>query len=102
MSEPLESRLSRFIRQRREQLDMSQEQLALFLDVSPADVVLLESGHLRLDLNKFDQLAEALATERTYLCLMVALEGRSPIFQKYFGDWLLAEAAKGAMYEPRS
>jgi transcriptional regulator with XRE-family HTH domain len=102
MCEPSESRLPIFIRQRREQLGLTQEQLALLLDVSPADVVLLESGHLRFDVAKLDQLADALATECTYLCLMVTLEGRPPIFQRYFGDWLLAEVAKGALYEPRS
>ena len=64
MSEPFEGRLPIFIRQRREQLGLTQQQLALLLiDVSPADVVLLESGHLRLDVARLDQLADALATE---------------------------------------
>lgn len=95
MAGPFEGRLSHFIRQRREQLTLTQQQLAATIDVCPDYIARLESGHAQLDLSRVYPLADALATDHTYFCLLVTLEGTSHTFQKYFGDWLLAEVGKG-------
>lgn len=101
MPGPFEGRLSRYIRHRRQELQLTHQQLADLIEVSPSFISLIESGHRRLDLNRVAQLADALETNRTYFCLMAALEGKPALFQEIFGEPLLAEiadaiAAKGA------
>ena len=95
MAEPLEGRLSHFIRHRREQLAMTQQQLASLINVSIDYIASLESGDVQLDEDSIYPLADVLAIDRTYLCLMAVLEGTSPIARKYFWDPLLADIAKG-------
>ena len=95
MTAPFEGRLSHFLRHRREQLAMTQQQLASLINVSIDYVASLESGDAQLDEDKIDPLADVLAIGRTHLCLMAVLEGTSPISRKYFWNPLLSEIAKG-------
>jgi transcriptional regulator with XRE-family HTH domain len=93
MPGPFEGRLSRYIRHRREELRLTHQQLADLIQVSPGFVSLVESGHRRLDLDRIPQLADALETDRTYLCWMAVIEGKPVIFQELFGAPVLADLA---------
>ena len=93
MPGPVEGRMSRYIRHRREELRLTHQQLADLIEVSPSFISLIESGHRRLDLNRVAQLADALETDRTYLCWMAVIEGKPILFQEIFGEPLLAEIA---------
>ena len=93
MPGPFAGRLSRFIRHRREELRLTHQQLADLIQVSPGFVSLVESGHRRLDLDRIPQLADALETDRTYLCWMAVIEGKPVIFQELFGEPVLADIA---------
>jgi transcriptional regulator with XRE-family HTH domain len=95
MLESSEGRLARYTHLRRQQLDITAQQLATSLDVTVDYILELESGQRPLDQDKLYLLADALAVPRTYLCLMLVLEGRSPLFQQYFGEPLLAMMEKG-------
>jgi transcriptional regulator with XRE-family HTH domain len=95
MFEESDYRLPHFIRHRRERLAMTQQQLASFINVSIEYVALLESGDRQLEHYRIHALANALAIDRSYLCLMAVLEGTSPIARHYFWDPLLADIAKG-------
>jgi transcriptional regulator with XRE-family HTH domain len=101
MPGPFAGRFSRFIRRRREELQLTHQNLADLIQVSPGFVSLIESGHRRLDLDRIPQLADALETDRTYLCWMAVIEGKPALFQEIFGETVLAEiadaiAAKGS------
>ncbi len=101
MPGPFEGCLSRYIRRRRQQLQLTHQQLPDLIEVSPSFISLIESGHRRLDLYRVTQLANALQTHHTYFCLMAAMEGKPALFQEIFGEPLFAEianaiAAKGA------
>jgi transcriptional regulator with XRE-family HTH domain len=93
MPGPFEGHLSRFIRRRRAELQLTHQQLADLIQVSPGFVSLAESGHRRLDLDRIPQLADALETDRTYLCWMAVIEGKPVIFQELFGEPVLADIA---------
>ena len=93
MPGPFEGRLSCFIRRRRAELQLTHQQLADLIQVSPGFVSLVESGHRRLDLDRIPQLADALETDRTYLCWMAVIEGKPVIFQELFGEPVLADIA---------
>lgn len=90
-----EGRFSRLIRQRREELHLTQQQVADVLDVSPDFLSLVESGERRLSLDNVALLAHALAITPSFLCRL-ALHERSPFFfQALFSDSSLAEVATG-------
>lgn len=93
MPGPFAGRLSCFIRHRREELRLTHQQLADLIQVSPGFVSLVESGHRRLDLDRIPRLADALETDRTYLCWMAVSERSPAIVQELFGAPVLADIA---------
>jgi transcriptional regulator with XRE-family HTH domain len=93
MPGPFEGRLSHFIRRRREELKMTRQQVADLIDVGPGVLSLIEAGHRPLDLNRIYCLADALETDRTYLCWMVVIERSPTIVQELFGEPVLADIA---------
>jgi transcriptional regulator with XRE-family HTH domain len=94
MPGPFEGRLSRLIRHRREELHLTQQQVAEVLGVTPDFVSLVESGHRRLSLDHIGYLAHALAVHPTLLC-KIALRERAPFFfAQLFADWAGGEAGE--------
>lgn len=81
MPGPFEGRMSRYIRHRRGELQLTHQQLADLIEVSPSFIRLVESGHRRLALDRVAQLADALQTNPTYFGWMAALEGKPDLFQ---------------------
>jgi transcriptional regulator with XRE-family HTH domain len=79
MPGPFEGRLSRLIRRRREELHLTQQQVAEVLGITADFVSLVESGHRRLSLDHVGYLAHALAIHPTFLC-KIALRERAPFF----------------------
>jgi transcriptional regulator with XRE-family HTH domain len=93
MAAPYEGRFSSFIRQRREQLGITQQRLASMIDVSADHIALVESGHLPLDIHKLYLLADALAINETYLSLMRLVED-CPAMTHNFWNQVLSDIAK--------
>jgi transcriptional regulator with XRE-family HTH domain len=88
---------SDLIRRRREQLHLTQQQVADVLDVSPDFLSLVESGQRRLSLDNVAMLAHALALKPSSLCRM-ALHERAPFFcQALFSEPLLADLPEGGL-----
>jgi transcriptional regulator with XRE-family HTH domain len=80
-------RLSDLIRNRRQELKLTQQQVADVLGVTADFMSLVESGQRRLNLDHVALLAHALAIDPPYICRL-ALEERAPFFYaQLFADW---------------
>jgi transcriptional regulator with XRE-family HTH domain len=86
--------LSALIRNRREELNLTQKQVADVLGVTADFMSLVESGHRRLSLDHVALLAHALAIDPPYLC-RTALEERAPFFcAQLFAGWAGGETGE--------
>jgi|SRR5579863_10284178 len=79
MNGPYAGRFTHLIRSRRAELQLSQQQVAEVLGVTPDYLSLVESGHRRLSLDHVAALAHALAVPGALVC-MLALKERAPFF----------------------
>ncbi len=73
----MKSDFSRFLRQRREALAMTQAEIAQACGLTEMSVTLIEAGQRRLALERVPRLAEALQVPPAELCLL-ALRCRYP------------------------
>ena len=73
------------LRRRREQLKLSQTQIAEALNVNPSCVTLWESGRRRMELSKLPRIAEALQLDAEELCRKALAEFHPPVFEAIFG-----------------
>ena len=77
MSNRFEGDFCRLIRHRREQLDLTQQEVAGKIGVTSDCITLVELGYRRLDLDRIPALANALKLNRRRLCRQ-ALQERAP------------------------
>ncbi len=70
-----------YIRQRRQELDKTQREIALACGVTPDYIALIEAGVRRLELQRVPYLADALNVDRAELCRR-ALAERAPRFYR--------------------
>jgi transcriptional regulator with XRE-family HTH domain len=77
MSKRFEGDFCRLIRHRRQELNLTQAEIAEKLGVTSDCITLVELGHRRLDLDRIPQLANALKLNRRELCRQ-ALQERAP------------------------
>ena len=77
MSKRFEGDFSRLIRHRRQELNLTQAEVADKLGVTADCITLVELGYRRLDLNRIPALADALKLNRRQLCRQ-ALQERAP------------------------
>jgi len=73
------------LRRRREQLNLSQTQIAEALNVNPSCVTLWEGGRRRMELSKLPRIAKVLQLDVTQLCKKALAEFHPPIFEALFG-----------------
>ena len=86
MSNRFEGGLSRLIRHRREELNLTQQQVAEKMGVTSDAITLVELGYRRLDLDRIPALADALKLNRRQLCRQ-ALQERAPeLFRQLFRE----------------
>jgi len=84
MSNRFEGGLSRLIRHRREELNLTQAEVATKVGVTSDAITLVELGYRRLDLDRIPALADALKLNRRQLCRQ-ALQERAPeLYQQLF------------------
>ena len=84
MSKRFEGDFCRLIRHRRQQLNLTQAEVADKLGVTADCVTLVELGYRRLDLDRIPVLADALNLNRRQLCRQ-ALQERAPeLFRQLF------------------
>jgi transcriptional regulator with XRE-family HTH domain len=84
MPNRFENHFSHFIRSRRHQLNLTQQEVADALGVTSDFIGLVELGYRRLDLDKIPQLADVLNVESVGLSLW-ALRDRAPqLYQTIF------------------
>ena len=77
MPNRFEGGFSRLIRHRREELDLTQSEVAEKVGVTPDCITLFELGYRRPDLDRIPALADALKLNRRQLCRQ-ALQERAP------------------------
>ena len=95
MAALFEGRFSHLIRHRREELHLTQQQVADVLDVSPDFLSLVESGQRRLSLDSVALLAHALAITPSFLCRQALYERAPFFFQALFSGPPVADLTKG-------
>jgi transcriptional regulator with XRE-family HTH domain len=84
MSKPFEGDFCHRIRQRRQQLNLTQAEVANRLGVTADCVTLVELGYRRFDLDRIPVLADALNLNRRQLC-REALKARAPqLYQELY------------------
>jgi transcriptional regulator with XRE-family HTH domain len=84
MSNRFESTFSHLIRHRREELSLTQAEVAGKIGVTADCITLVELGYRRLDLDRIPTLADALKLDRRHLC-REALKARAPqLYQELY------------------
>ena len=84
MSKRFEGAFSRLIRRRREELNLTQAEVAEQVGLTTDAITLVELGYRRLDLDRIPALADALQLNRRQLCRQ-ALQERAPeLFHQLF------------------
>ena len=78
---PLHTRL----RRRRQELSLTQAEIAAALHVSDGAVTMWESGRRRMELSKLPRLAEALQLDARELCMQALAEFHPAFFHTLFG-----------------
>ncbi len=73
-----------YIRQRRQELDKTQRQVAQACGVTPDYIALIEGGLRRLDLERIPLLADALEVSRAQLCRQALAERAPQFYQELF------------------
>jgi transcriptional regulator with XRE-family HTH domain len=84
MPNRFESHFSRLIRRRREELRLTQAEIAEKIDVTPDFVALAELGYRRLDLDRIPALADALKLNRRQLCRQALRERAPELYRQLF------------------
>jgi transcriptional regulator with XRE-family HTH domain len=84
MPNRFESPFTHFLRHRRQQLGLTQEELGLILGVTGDFIGLVETGRRRLDLDRIPALAEALDVEIIGTCLTVLYERAPHLYDALF------------------
>lgn len=78
--------LARILRQRREQLQLTQADVARALDIQSSEFIgLVENGQRRLDLNRVPQLAGVLKLDTETLCRLALFEAAPQFALSLFG-----------------
>lgn len=86
MSNRFEGVFSRLIRRRREELNLTQAEVAEKIGLTTDAITLVELGYRRLDLDHIPALAEALRLNRRQLCRQ-ALQERAPqLYRELFRE----------------
>jgi transcriptional regulator with XRE-family HTH domain len=73
------------LRRRREELNLSQTQIAEALNVNASCVTLWEGGRRRMELSKLPRIAKALQLDAEELCRKALAEFHPPVFEALFG-----------------
>ena len=86
MSKRFEGAFSRLIRCRREELNLTQAEVAEQVGLTTDAITLVELGYRRLDLDRIPALADALQLNRRKLCRQ-ALQERAPeLYRELFRE----------------
>lgn len=79
--------LATLIRQRREELQMSQADVARALDIKSSEFIgMVENGHRSFELNKIPRLADVLKLKRKEFCRLALFEQAPQFAMAAFGD----------------
>jgi len=84
MSNRFEGDLCRLIRHRRQQLDLTQQEVAGKIGVTSDCITLVELGYRRLDLDRIPVLADALKLNRRQLCRQALRERAPELYNQLF------------------
>jgi transcriptional regulator with XRE-family HTH domain len=84
MSHRFEGDFSRLIRHRREDLTLTQAEVAEQIGVTPDCVTLVELGYRRFDLDRIPALADALKLNRRQLCRQALRERAPELYRQLF------------------
>ena len=86
MPNRFEGAFSHLIRRRREELNMTQSEVARQVGLTTDAITLVELGYRRLDLDRIPALADALKLNRRQLCRQ-ALQERAPeLYRQLFRE----------------
>ena len=84
MSNRFEGDLSRLIRQRREELNLTQAEVAVKIGLTTDAITMVELGYRRLDLNRIPALAGALKLNRRELSRQALRERAPRLYRQLF------------------
>ncbi len=84
MPNRFEGPFSQFVRQRRLFLNLTQEEVADAVGVTPEQITLVEAGKRRLELDRVHLLADRLHVERQMLCRQALWERAPMLYQNLF------------------
>jgi transcriptional regulator with XRE-family HTH domain len=82
----LSANLRLVIRERREALGMTQQEVAELVGTEPEFIGMVEGGRRRFDLDRLATLADALQFDKTQLCRLGLYERAPQLYRVLFGD----------------
>ncbi len=86
MPNRFEGAFCRLIRHRREELNLTQAEVATKLGVTADCITLVELGYRRLDLDRIPALADAVRLNRRQLCRQALRERAPELYRQLFGQ----------------
>ena len=86
MPNRFEGAFSRLVRHRREELNLTQAEVATKLGVTADCITLVELGYRRLDLDRIPALADAVRLNRRQLCRQALRERAPELYRQLFGQ----------------